>query len=168
MSDRTIMPSSLLNPARILLDVAPENKKRIFELVGLTFEDSGGPARGTVIKHLLERERLGSTVISDGVAVPHARIDDLKTPLAAYIRIREPMLYDNPENKVKHMFVLLAPDKADGVHLKILSLMSRLLTNREFIADAENCQEAVQFLELIQAWEIKQNFHPQRTAASGG
>lgn len=165
MSERNILPSSLLDASRILLDVTAENKKRIFELVGLTFENSGGPARGKILKHLLERERLGSTVICEGVAVPHARIEDLKSPLAAYLRTAEPLLYDSPDNMVRHMFILLAPDKADGAHLKILSLMSRLLTNPNFIAQAETCTESSKFLELVREWETTQNFQPDSSTA---
>lgn len=146
-------PSDLLDENRILLDVVVESKKRAFEEIGLAIENTGGPPRSKVFKHLLERERLGSTMISEGVAIPHARIASLHVPLAAYLRTKEPLTYDTPETKVRHMFILLAPDEADGTHLKILSLMSRLLTDADFIAKAEACTKALTFRALVRDWE---------------
>ena len=161
-----ILPSSLLDSSRILLSIEGDNKKRVFEEVGLAFENSGGPSRGQVLKHLLERERLGSTIISAGVAVPHARITNLKVPLAAFIRMKEDVLYDSPDSKVRYMFFLLAPDKADGTHLKILSLMSRLLTNPEFIEQADKIVDGAELLELIRDWEKQQNLEPEEQETS--
>lgn len=153
MSERIILPSELIVPGRVLLDVTASGKKRLFEEIGLAFENTEGPTRGVVFKSLLERERLGSTVISDGVAVPHARLADLKHPLAAYLRTLEPIEYDGPDAKVRHMFVLLVPGKADDVHLKILSIMSRMLTDQEFIGDAESCANRAEFIGLVNEWE---------------
>ena len=84
---------------------------------------------------------------------PHARLEDIKQPLAAYLRALEPIKYDGPDALVRHMFVLLAPDKADDVHLKILSIMSRMLTDKEFIKDAEDCSDRAAFLDLVVEWE---------------
>ena len=153
MSDRIILPSDLIVAGRVLLDVTADGKKRVFEEIGLAFENTDGPTRGVVFKSLLERERLGSTIISDGVAVPHARLENLRQPLAAYLRALEPIQYDGPDALVRHMFVLLAPDKADDVHLKILSIMSRMLTDKEFIKDAEDCSDRAAFLDLVVEWE---------------
>ena len=73
-----------------------------------------------------------------GVAVPHARLEGLRQPLAAYLRTLKPILYDTPDTMVQHMFILLAPDKADDTHLQILSIMSRILTDSDFIQDASS------------------------------
>ena len=70
MSNRVVLPSELLETGRILLDVTANSKKRIFEEAGLAFENTDGPVRGIVFKNLLERERLGSTVISAGCSSP--------------------------------------------------------------------------------------------------
>ncbi len=155
MNDKIIYPSQLLVAGRVLLDVASDNKKRIFEEVGLAFENTDGPARGLVFKHLLERERLGSTVISDGVAVPHARITNLRQPLAAYLRVLNPFIFDSPDNPIRHMFILLVPQRADDTHLKILSVMSRMLIDKEFIAAAEACTDRAAFMNLMRDWETK-------------
>lgn len=153
MSDRIILLSELLDVGRVLLDVTAGGKKRLFEEIGLAFENTEGPTRGVVFKALLERERLGSTVISDGVAVPHARLEELRQPLAAYLRTLEPIEYDGPDALVRHMFVLLVPGKADDAHLKILSIMSRMLTDQEFVKNAEACSDRASFLDIVAEWE---------------
>lgn len=155
MSDRLILPSELLAEGRVLLDVIADSKKRIFEEIGLAFENTGGPPKGIVFKKLLERERLGSTTISDGAAVPHARLEELGKPLAAYLRTLEPIMYDSSSDmSVRHMFILLAPDKADDAHLKILSVVSRMLTDQDFVKAAEECTDRAGFLKMVAAWEL--------------
>ena len=153
MSERIILTSDLIVAGRVLLDVTASGKKRVFEEISLAFENTDGPMRGVIFKSLLERERLGSTIISEGVAVPHARLEELKQPLAAYLRTLEPIEYDGPDSHVRHMFVLLVPGTADDVHLKILSIMSRMLTDKEFIKDAEACTDRASFLNLVVEWE---------------
>ena len=168
MNDKIIFPSQLLVTGRILLDVTADNKKRIFEEVGLAFENTDGPARGLVFKLLLERERLGSTIISEGVAVPHARVTDLRTPLAAYLRVLVPFNFDNPDNPIRHMFILLVPQRADDTHLKILSVMSRMLIDKEFITKAEACHDRTMFIDLMRAWEKKHLAVATRHATGAG
>lgn len=153
MSARPILPSQLLTENLILLDVAAESKKRIFEEISLAIENADGPARSMVFKSLLERERLGSTIISPGIAIPHAKLEGLKHPIVAYLRALHPFQYDGPEDLVHHLFVLLAPDKASDIHLKILSIMSRILSDAKFIEAANVCAERQEMMELIAGWE---------------
>ncbi len=166
MSDHLPRPSSLLVADRVLLDVAVRSKKRVYEEAGLAFENTGGPPRSETFRHLLERERLGSTLIAEGVAIPHARIAGLNKPLAGFVRMAEPFPFDSPEVKAKLLFILLVPDRADASHLQILSIMSRMLTNRELVADIERAADGASLIALLQAWEV--NHLNQRAAASSG
>ncbi|MBF2735854.1 MAG: PTS sugar transporter subunit IIA [Betaproteobacteria bacterium AqS2] len=150
---RLILPSQLLVESLVLLDVAAESKKRVFEEISLAVENADGPNRGKVFSSLLDRERLGSTMIQRGVAIPHAKVDDLAAPIVAYLRAKEPFQYDGPEDRVKHLFVLLAPDKASDIHLKILSIMSRILSDGVFIEAADACADRRGMLRLIADWE---------------
>ena len=150
---RLILPSQLLVESLVLLDVAADSKKRVFEEISLAVENADGPARGAVFASLLDRERLGSTMIQQGVAIPHAKIDGLASPIVAYLRALHPFQYDGPEDKVRHLFVLLAPDKANDTHLKILSIMSRILSDGVFIEAADACAERRGMLRLIADWE---------------
>ena len=155
MSNARILPSTILAPERIIFDATATSKKRIFEEVSLAFENTGGPLRTVVFKCLLERERLGSTMIAPKVAIPHARIKELRKPIAAFFRAREPFAFDSPSSLVRYLFVLLAPERADNTHLQLLSLMSRMLTDNEFMEAVATCPEPSNLLTLMQAWELR-------------
>ena len=81
--------SSILPVAQVLVGVEATSKKRAFEEAGLLFENLHGLSRALVTDSLFARERLGSTGLGHGVAIPHGRIKGLKNPLAAVIRVRQ-------------------------------------------------------------------------------
>ena len=74
--------AKLLPPSNVLPDLAASSKKRLFEQVGLLFENRHGVAKAVVYDSLFDRERLGSTGLGQGVAIPHGRIKGLKEALA--------------------------------------------------------------------------------------
>ena len=166
MSEILPRPSLLLDPARVLLDLELRSKKRVFEEVGLTFENSGGPARNEVFRHLLDRERLGSTLIADGVALPHARIPGLRKPLAAFVRMAAAFPFDSPDAQAKLLFVTLVPDHADASHLQILSIMARMLTDDELIGELEKADDGASLIVALQAWEVR-SLHKAPLANNG-
>lgn len=83
--------SAILPASQVLVDVDASSKKRVFEHAGLLFENQHAIARAIVTDNLFARERLGSTGLGHGVAIPHGRIKGLKNPLAAVIRLSQPM-----------------------------------------------------------------------------
>ncbi|KAK1548178.1 hypothetical protein Q3G72_013024 [Acer saccharum] len=88
-----------------------------------------------VLDALLTRERLGSTGVGEGVAIPHAKIAGLKDLMACFARKQQGISYDAiDEQPVKLVFMLLVPENSAGVHLKALARISRLLKNAEFRA----------------------------------
>src|SRR5882757_1804078 len=91
--------AKLLSKNNVVLDLEVSSKKRAFEQAGLIFENNCGIARSTVSDNLFARERLGSTGLGHGVAVPHGRIKGLKNPLAAVLRVREPIAFDAPDDE---------------------------------------------------------------------
>ena len=80
--------NQILPLTNVVLDLDVSSKKRAFEQAGLIFENNCGIARSTVSDNLFARERLGSTGLGHGVAVPHGRIKGLKAPLAALVRLK--------------------------------------------------------------------------------
>lgn len=153
MSNLLTKPSSLLVEERVILDLEGKSKKRVFEEVGLAFENSGGPSRSIVLRNLLDRERLGSTLIAEGAAIPHAKIKDLHKPLAAFVRMHESFPFDSPSAKAKYLFVLIAPDRADTGYLQTLSLVSRLLADQEMLTEIDACNTGGEFLAALHGWE---------------
>ena len=122
--------SAILPVSQVLVDVDATSKKRVFEAAGLLFENLHAIARATVTDNLFARERLGSTGLGHGVAIPHGRIKGLKHPLAAVIRLSYPIPFDAPDDEPVNLLIfLLVPEAATQKHLEILSEIAELLSD---------------------------------------
>jgi len=125
--------SQILPYANIVLDLDVSSKKRAFEQAGLIFENNYGIARSTVSDNLFARERLGSTGLGHGVAVPHGRIKGLKTPLVAFVRLKEPIPFESPDGQpVSLLIFLLIPAHVTQQHLEILSEIAEMFSDEAF------------------------------------
>ena len=91
--------TQLLPLENIILDLDASSKKRVFEHVGLLFENYLGIARSTVFDSLFAREKLGSTGLGQGVAIPHGRIKGLRDATGAFLRLAAPVPFDSPDGK---------------------------------------------------------------------
>lgn len=128
--------AKILSPENVILDLEVSSKKRAFEQAGLTFENNSGIARSTVSENLFARERLGSTGLGHGVAVPHGRIKGLKAPLALFMRLAEPIPFESPDGEpVKLLIFLLIPDNVTQQHLEILSEIAEMFSDHAFRAE---------------------------------
>lgn len=104
--------AKLLPPANVVVGLEASSKKRAFEQAGLLFENNHGIGRSTVFDSLFAREKLGSTGLGQGIAIPHGRIKGLKDALGAFIRLAEPVPFDAPDGRpVAMLFVLLVPEQ---------------------------------------------------------
>ena len=125
--------SNLLTPALVLLDLEAGSKKRVFEQAGILFESHLGVARSVIFDSLFAREKLGSTGIGQGIAIPHGRIKGLKQAAGAFIRLAAPVPFDSPDGRpVSLLFVLLVPEQATEEHLQILSELAQRFAERSF------------------------------------
>ena len=146
--------AKLLSPAHIALDLQISSKKRLFEQAGLLFENQDAVARSVVFDSLFARERLGSTGLGQGVAIPHGRIKGLKEALGAFIRVAQPVPFDAPDgNAVTLVFVLLVPEKATEKHLQILSELAQLFSDRVLRDAMTAASDAGALHQLIAAWQ---------------
>ena len=124
--------AKLLPTNNIELKISATSKKRVFEQVGILFENSDGIARSAVFDSLFAREKLGSTGLGQGVAIPHGRAKGLKEAAGALIRLKAPIPFDAPDGKpVQTLFVLLVPDQATDIHLQVLSELAQRFSNRQ-------------------------------------
>lgn len=146
--------SRLLPLRNVALDLEATSKKRVFEQAGLTFENNQQIPRGDVFDSLFAREKLGSTGLGQGVAVPHGRIKGMKEAVGAFLRLTSPVPFDAPDGKpVNLVFVLLVPERATDLHLQILSELAQLFSDknvREQLLVAESAEAAH---KLIVEWE---------------
>jgi PTS system nitrogen regulatory IIA component len=145
--------SQILPSKNVVLDLECSSKKRAFEQAGLIFENNCGIARSTVSDNLFARERLGSTGLGHGVAVPHGRIRGLKTPLAAFVRLNDPIPFESPDGEpVKLLIFLLIPDSVTQQHLEILSEIAEMFSDKTFRATLTEAADATALHARIVNW----------------
>jgi PTS system nitrogen regulatory IIA component len=146
--------SAILPAAQVLVSVDATSKKRAFEEAGLLFETQHGLNRALITDSLFARERLGSTGLGHGVAIPHGRIKGLKQPLAAVFQLASPIGFDAPdEQPVQLMIFLLVPEAATQKHLEILSEIAELLSDGGLREQMKGAVDAVALHALIANWQ---------------
>lgn len=108
----------------------------------------------------IARERLGSTAMGKGVAIPHVRCAEIKQPMAVLLQLAEPVDYDAPDNKpVDVFFALLVPDEAENEHLKILSQTAGMLNNPAFCTKLRQAQSQQALYQQVLDYEHQQPSH---------
>lgn len=118
----------LLSQDGIAADQTFSSKKKLFEHAAGLFESLKGLKRQEVFDSLFERERLGSTALGFGVAIPHGRIKSLKEASGAFYRLKPPLEFDSPDSlPINLCFILLVPQDANELHLQILGELAQML-----------------------------------------
>ncbi|MBV6476637.1 MAG: PTS IIA-like nitrogen regulatory protein PtsN [Rhodocyclaceae bacterium] len=146
--------AKLLSVPNIQVDLDASSKKRVFEQAGLLFENNQGIGRSTVFDSLFAREKLGSTGLGQGVAIPHGRIKGLKEAVGAFLRLAAPVQFDAPDGKpVNLLFVLLVPEQATEQHLQILSELAQMFSDRGFREQLAAAPDAAAIHALYANWE---------------
>jgi PTS system nitrogen regulatory IIA component len=145
--------SRLLPLNHVLLDLDVSSKKRLFEQIGLLFENSRQIPRARVFDALFDREKLGSTGLGYGVAIPHGRIRNIKEPICAFARTAAPVPFESPDGApVSLVFAMLVPEHATEAHLEILSELAQMFSDaalRDALASTQDIQAAHR---LITEW----------------
>jgi len=145
--------AQLLPPSNVVVDLEASSKKRVFEQAGLLFENNQGIARSTVFDSLFARERLGSTGLGQGIAIPHGRIKGLKDAIGGFFRLDTPVQFDAPDGKpVSLMFVLLVPEQANEHHLQLLSELAQMFSDREFRESLLKAEDADEIHAVFANW----------------
>jgi PTS system nitrogen regulatory IIA component len=146
--------ASILSPSQVLAQVEVTSKKRAFEEVGLLFENLHGLSRALVTDSLFSRERLGSTGLGQGVAIPHGRIKGLKAPMAAVFQLAEPIGFDAPDEQAVGLLIfLLVPEAATQKHLEILSEIAEMLSDVELRAKLTASTSSEALFALLAGWK---------------
>jgi PTS system nitrogen regulatory IIA component len=139
--------SELLDPASIVAELEGTGKKEVLiELTDALLKADPSLVKDDVLKVLMERERLGSTGIGDGVAIPHGKLKDIDRLLISFGLSRQGVDFDSMDGKPAYLFFLLvAPEESVGVHLKTLARISKLLKSATV---RERLQSAVDSAEI--------------------
>ena len=146
-----MLPEGLLQEERISLDDRTSSKKKTLErLASLLTIEGRPPGSEQIYEKLLERERLGSTGMSHGIAIPHARIKGLRQPRGAFLRLDEPIDFDALDGQpVDLVFGLLVPEQATGEHLALLAELAQLFTNDQLCSRVRNARDAIEIRQLL-------------------
>jgi nitrogen PTS system EIIA component len=146
--------AAILSADQVLVNVDATSKKRAFEEAGLLFENLHGLSRALITDSLFARERLGSTGLGHGVAIPHGRIKGLKAPMAAVFRLAQPIGFDAPdEQPVSLLIFLLVPEAATQKHLEILSEIAELLSDAPLREQIKGSATSEGLHTLVTGWE---------------
>ena len=125
----------LLTPERVIPSLKAKSKKQALQELSQRAAELTGLQARDLFDTLLQRERLGSTGLGRGIAIPHVKVRALKNIVCLFARMEEPIEFDSLDNEpVDLIFLLLAPEHASGDHLKALARISRLLREPNTIA----------------------------------
>lgn len=146
--------AQILAPTDVVVDLDMSSKKRVFEQAGLLFENNHQIARAQVFDSLFAREKLGSTGLGQGVAIPHGRVKGLKNALGALVRMKQPIPFDAPDGQgVSLIFILLVPDRATDMHLQILSELAQMFSDKSFREKLIAAPSSSELHSLISNWQ---------------
>mgnify|MGYP001032181572 CR=1 FL=1 len=145
--------ADLLSASNIALDVEAPTKARLFEVAGALFASGAALDGAAVAGSLAAREKLGSTGLGQGVAIPHGRIKGLKVARGAFLRLKQPVPFDAPDGKpVSQVFVLLVPEQATEQHLELLSELAQMFSERAFRERLAAAPDAAATWSAIRNW----------------
>ena len=146
--------SALLSPQTIFLDTEISSKKKLLELIANIVADKTQLSESSIYNSLLSRERLGSTGLGQGFAVPHARLNDLDKTLGCFFRLKDAVNFEAPDNRpVDLVFTIIIPEEATEEHLMILSSLARIFSRPEVCDAIRNAASKDEIAEIIQSAE---------------
>ncbi len=146
--------SKILAPECVLVDSESASKKRVFERVGILFENTQNVARSQVFDSLFAREKLGSTGLGQGVAIPHGRVKGLRDAVAAFVKMQNPIPFDAPDGQpVNFIFVLLVPERATDLHLQILGELAQMFSDKSFRDRLQATDDPAAMHKLFTEWK---------------
>ena len=140
----------ILREESIISELNATDKKGVLEELTGPVAEASGVDREEMVRVLLERERLGSTGIGDGIAIPHGKLKSLRSLLVGFGRSLKGVEFEAIDGKPAYLFFLLmAPENSTGAHLQMLARISRLLKDNTFrerlmtAADRSNLYRAI-------------------------
>ena len=146
--------SALLSPQRIFLDTEITSKKKLLELIASTAADQTETSQSCLFNSLLERERLGSTGLGSGFAVPHARLANQTDTLGCFFRLKQAVNFEAPDNQpVDLVFAIIIPEEATEEHLMILSSLASIFSRAEVCDAIRQASDVDEVMKIIESAE---------------
>ena len=126
--------SKLINKDSIFLDVRAESQKNVFKILGNIFSKKNKTLSSLIIDKLNERERLGSTSVGNGIAIPHTKIDGINETQVIFLKLKDGVDFSASDGKkIDLVFSIIAPENSESDHLLILSSISNFIRKKQKI-----------------------------------
>ena len=152
------MGEFLYSSESVIVDLSISSQKQLFQEMAKAIIDANGldVVVRDIVSAAVERERLGSTGVGNGVALPHARIDGIDQVMVGFARLTEPLDFDSVDNRpVDLVAFLLAPSDAAGAHLRALARVSRQLRREEKRAKLRAAPDAQSLFTLLTSDQLE-------------
>ncbi len=143
MTDTPLTIDTILAPELALCQVPATSKKRILEFIaGEVSKHLPSLNEAQIFNNLVARERLGSTGIGQGIAIPHCRLDDCSKVVGVLLTLEEGVNFDAIDNQpVDLLFALIVPKEATSEHLELLSQLAEKFNDRGFCNELRQCTD---------------------------
>ena len=150
-ASKSMTITALLSPERIFVNATITSKKRLLEFIADRISEQFQVPQPTLFASLLDRERLGSTGLGKGFAVPHARLAGIDEAIGMFIKLEDPVNFEAPDKlPVDLVFVIVIPEQATDQHLQILSALARIFSQAdicEAIRDAGSSDDLIKIID---------------------
>ncbi|MEO0495851.1 MAG: PTS IIA-like nitrogen regulatory protein PtsN [Pseudomonadota bacterium] len=141
---------SVLDRERVFAHCTVDSKKQLLEVIAGKADRFLGLDSRAVFEALMDRERLGSTGLGNGIAIPHAKLSSMTTVTAMFIRLARPVEFDSVDDRpVDLICVLFAPDSAGSEHLKALSRIARTLRQPDITDRIRNAASSDEIFDAL-------------------
>ena len=145
--------AQILPKENVMISVRASSKKRVFEQASLLLEARCKLARSKIFNALFSREKLGSTGLGNGIAIPHGRLEGLKKSTAVVLCLTEPIPFDASDGKAVDLLIfLLVPTHASKDHLETLAEVANMLSDSKFINELRHSETVEHLHNGICSW----------------
>lgn len=146
-----MLVNDLISPESVLPNVRTSSKKRLLEVISKALaRDSETLNPREVFESLCQRERLGSTGLGNGVAIPHGRISGNSRVRAVFVRLAKPLAFDAADGQpVDLLFALAVPENCNSEHLKLLSEIAEKFSDAELLKRLRQASDATELAQLL-------------------
>jgi len=147
--------SDIISPDRVVCDMDATSKKKALEQISdMLAGNSISVASQDIVDSLTARERLGSTGIGCGVAIPHGRLKNADHAIAAFAQLHQGIDFDAADNQaVDLLFALLVPEESTNEHLQLLSQLAEMFSDEEFRAKLRATKDQQAIYNLLSNWK---------------
>ncbi len=146
--------SALLSPDLIFINSDISSKKKLLEFIAGAISEQFDLTQRAIYNNLLDRERLGSTGLGNGFAIPHARLSNLDSTIGCFIRLRQAVNFEAMDQQpVDLVFCIIIPENAADEHLKILSSLAKIFSQNQVRTDIRNASSVDNILHIIDSAE---------------